>query len=187
MQYGLEIEFRHPILRRELASSLGISISNTPDRWNLGTDASLNLPRAAYKPITKETVSRAIMNMLELRSPIFTELDDSLERILKEIKIEGDCSGCCGLHIHVSDPSLVGMDYKKFGRVLLSKYAKSVRDSRLPYCMAMGHEKYIPFREIDDDHYEVRIFNSSFNPVYIRQKINEVTKLLKDFLDSKQK
>lgn len=121
--------------------------------WGIGADGSLEND-----------------DNIEVRSPINPPLQDIIS-VIKFMKSIGcKTNKHCGLHVHVSHPTLdIGIRlkgthtfWKNRGEYMNTKYDK------------VCSNRYVPVNIIDSKHLEVRLFNGSLNLRYILRCLNVV-------------
>ena len=165
MKYGIEIEFQGFTSIDYLSEkiyNLGIIITriNDYDLWQIGTDSSMEVSHG-----------------YELRTPKFEFFPfDEFKKILSVLCRFGRTVEKAGLHIHFSGQEI---DFWTMHKTIRSM--KMSRKARKEWCgnrNGSEYDKYQCLRKIRDDHYEVRVFNSTFNLRAIHQNWTTVVKLI---------
>ncbi len=172
-QFGIEIEFSASIPDVTIAEITGIPLSrDCNEGWNIGAD---------------QTASDDVGDGFELRTPPFTVFPDDLAHKLKLIKKVGWINRTCGLHIHFSGPSfnylyfLDKMDFLALSKNLYELGAPNPEREHFcqPHDCTHNH-KNVVLRNIVDDHWECRVFNSSFDINLIKKYFDLMTGVLYD-------
>lgn len=178
-KYGLELEFGSTVPDYELANWLDVELEINKEQyqpnseWLLGEDQS-----ADSFPFIG----------LEIKSPIFTKLPTrgSLEFITRRLSAK-----CCaptptsGLHFHFSGDayaSLKTCDIRELSRRLFM--IAGVKPVRVKYCdYTKSHtEKHGALRYIEGDHWECRVFNSTFDVGEIEDNFKKMKKIIGEYI-----
>lgn len=159
-KWGFEIEFCANYGVRERLNSL------IPSGFEVGTDRS-----ADYRG----------KQGLELRTnKIFKQglPRNKFKKCFELIKqFEGHVHPGCGFHIHFSDCGWINTAHAR--NLLGQKFHWKQRD---PYVSSGGWNwKYMPIRHIEEDHYEIRIFNSTLNMRGLCQMYKIARKLIQQY------
>jgi len=168
-KYGIEIEFGSNLPIQVLCSSLKIRdsaelVNNRCMFFNIGNDP---------------TADTDVYEGFELRTPIFYKFPyKKLNEYISKLKSLSFTSvhTRCGLHIHASGPSFIYLSLlsdEEFYKLCKKIYIKNQPyQQRSQFCSIDKYafqacKKNRPIRKIADDHFEFRVFNSSFDLGYI--------------------
>lgn len=164
MKFGIEIEFQGFISRTFLSAKIDnlgiITHESNDDHWQIGTDSSMD-----------------VIGGYELRTPTFEFFPfDEFRKILSVLCKFGMIVDKAGLHVHFSGQEINFWEMHKTIRSM-----KMPRKVRKYWCAGINGDeyyKYQPLRKIRDDHFEVRVFNSTFSLRAIHQNWKTVVKLI---------
>lgn len=178
--FGLELEFGSPILDFELAecleidSAVGSIYLYENSSWVLGEDFSV------VTSIDKDLFG------VELKSPKFQIFpEESLSTFCDMVKKEGcRTTLTSGLHFHFSGPSFVKLCHMSSQDLQTLAYrlfclAKPNKE-RSKYCdYNTGYKhKRCALRQVNGDHWECRVFNSTLNVDVIKSNFYKMLEVL---------
>ena len=186
-KYGIEIEFCTDLPIQVICETLGVN-----DSCDLGDFRNM-----FFNIGTDETVNTDMYQGFELRTPIFYEFPTfDLSTYLSKLKQISHIHDLCGLHIHASGPSFIYLslleEYGEFYKICKTLYNKfKPKIQRSHFCSVgpiefTAYKKYRAIRKITEDHWEFRVFNSSFNIDYILNCFQAVLDL-RDNCDGKNR
>lgn len=167
-KYGIEIEFCTDLPIQVICETVGVQ-----DSYNLGNSRNM-----FFNIGTDTTADTDMYQGFELRTPIFYEFPFfDLSTHLSKLKQISHIKDLCGLHIHASGPSFIYLslleEYGDFYKICKNLYNKfKPNKNRSHFCSIdpigfSANKKYRAIRKITEDHWEFRVFNSSFNIDYI--------------------
>lgn len=184
-KYGIEIEFCTDLPLESICETIGVYNSY-----------ELKESRNSFFNIAQDqTADTELYQGFELRTPIFYEFPYyTLRNYLSKLRAISKINNKCGMHVHASGPSFIYLslleEYGEFYNICKYLHNKfKPRKDRSHFCSVdpiqfAANTKYRSIRKISEDHWEFRVFNSSFDINYIQKCFNAVLSL-KDFHDGK--